>query len=261
VLGQGVTLERKLNVLRFKEWLATASISRRFTKPPGTLPRQDGSVFPICAPATQAASSTSPKKSTNKQLSTGATLAAKNVSLSSVLKVRPNFISDDEEKQLLAIIDSLEWDQSMKRRVQHYGWRYDYKARKVRPSNYLGPLPEWAADLARRLFELGVVPELPDQVIVNDYKGKQGISKHIDCKECFRGPVVTISLLETWDMVFTRKMAGETEKFVQSLTRYSAVVLDDQARSAWHHEIPARLKEHGVPRGRRVSITFRKVAI
>lgn len=261
VLGQGVTLERKLNVLRFKEWLATASISRRFTKPPGTLPRQDGSVFPICAPATQAASSTSPKKSTNKQLSTGATLAAKNVSLSSVLKVWPNFISDDEEKQLLAIIDSLEWDQSMKRRVQHYGWRYDYKARKVIPSNYLGPLPEWAANLAKRLLVLELVSELPDQVIVNNYEGRQGISKHIDCKECFIGPVVTISLLETWDMVFTRKIAGETAKFVQPLMRYSAVVLDGEARSEWFHEIPARLKEHGVPRGRRVSITFRKVAI
>ncbi len=261
VLGQGVTLERKLNVLRFKEWLATASISRRFTKPPGTLPRQDGSVFPICAPATQAASSTSPKKSTNKQLSTGATLAAKNVSAPTGLDVRANFISDDEEKLLLATIDSLEWDQSMKRRVQHYGWRYDYKARKVTPSNYLGPLPEWAANLAKRLFESGLVPELPDQVIVNNYEGKQGISKHIDCKECFIGPVVTISLLETWDMVFTRKIAGETAKKEVPLMRYSAVVLDGEARSAWSHEIPARLKEHGVPRGRRVSITFRKVAI
>ena len=261
-LGQGVTLERRLDLNRFKEWLATAAISRRLMRPSSISTQQDDIAFLTRTPAAQAASSTSPKKSANRQVSiTSTTLAAKDVNSPTGLKVLPNFIDNDEEQRLLIAIDACEWDQSMKRRVQHYGWRYDYKARKVIPSNYLGPLPEWAADLARRLFELGVVPELPDQVIVNDYKGKQGISKHIDCKECFRGPVVTISLLETWDMVFTRKMAGETEKFVQSLTRYSAVVLDDQARSAWHHEIPARLKEHGVPRGRRVSITFRKVAI
>lgn len=149
----------------------------------------------------------------------------------------------------------------MKRRVQHYGWRYDYKARKVDPKNYLGPLPVWAQDLAERLLELQVVSELPDQVIVNNYEGNQGITKHIDCPECFRGPVVTISLLETWDMVFTRKLEnGTSERFVQPLPQRSVAVLAGEVRSDWYHEIPARITEHGVPRIRRVSITFRKVA-
>jgi len=100
---------------------------------------------------------------------------------------------------------------------------------------------------------------MPDQVIVNNYDGPQGISKHIDCPECFRGPVATISLLETWDMVFTRKVAGETLKFVQPLPRRSVALLAGEARSRWLHEIPERLTEHKKPRVRRISVTFRKV--
>lgn len=257
-LGQGVTLERRLNLPRFKEWLATASIPRRLVRPPSVSPREDGGAFPTRTPAAQASSIASPKKPANKRASTP---AAKSADAPTGLQVLPNFINDDEEGRLVATIDSLEWDRSMKRRVQHYGWRYDYKARQVIPANFLGPLPGWAEDLAKRLLASGVVPELPDQVIVNNYDGNQGISKHIDCKDCFRGPVVTISLLETWDMIFTRKITRETAKFVQPLPRCSAVVLDGEARSAWQHEIPERLTERGVPRGRRVSITFRKVAI
>ncbi|WP_320534750.1 alpha-ketoglutarate-dependent dioxygenase AlkB [Robbsia andropogonis] len=257
-LGQGVTLERRLNQPRFKEWLATAGITRRLVRPSSTLPRQDGDAFPPRTSANQASSTTLPKKLANKRASK---LSTKSAIGPVGLQVLPNFITDDEEHRLVTIIDSVEWDQLMKRRVQHYGWRYDYKARQITQANYLGPLPRWAEDLAERLLASGVVPELPDQVIVNNYEGNQGISKHIDCKDCFRGPVVTISLLETWDMVFTRKIAVETEKFIQSLTRCSAVVLDGEARSAWHHEIPTRLTERGVRRGRRISITFRKVAI
>ncbi len=256
-MSQGVTFDRRLNQSRFKEWLAIASISRRLARPSSTLPRQDKAPFSPSISSTQASFATTPKKPAIKPASKP---AVKSAGEPLGLKVLLNFIDGDEEGQLIAAIDSAEWDQLMKRRVQHYGWRYDYRARQVAPANYLGPLPEWAGDLAERLLASGVVPELPDQVIVNNYEGKQGISKHIDCKDCFRGPVVTISLLETWDMIFTRKIAGETAKFVQSLARCSAVVLDGEARSAWHHEIPARLKEHGVPRGRRVSITFRKVA-
>jgi len=139
------------------------------------------------------------------------------------------------------------------------GWRYDYKARGVASSDYLGPLPSWAKDLAQKLFDKELFPEVPDQVIVNNYDGPQGISKHIDCPECFRGPVVTISLLETWDMIFTRKVAGETLKFVQPLPRRSVALLSGEARSRWLHEIPERQKEHKKARVRRISVTFRKV--
>lgn len=262
-IGQGAVINNRLDVSRFRDWLATASITQRIRRPPGArkeilLSVAETGISTIDT-TRERIKSVNPKitKKPNKWGNVSASVIAAPLGL----RLLREFISPEEEKQLVTTIDSLEWDRSMKRRVQHFGWKYDYRARKVDPKNYLGPLPLWAQDLAERLFELNVVSELPDQVIVNNYDGKQGITKHIDCPDCFRGPVVTISLLEAWDMVFTRKLEnGTSERFVQTLPKCSAAVLAGESRSTWSHEIPARLLENGVPRVRRVSITFRKVA-
>jgi len=148
---------------------------------------------------------------------------------------------------------------SLARRVQHYGWRYDYKARRVDPDARLGPLPAWAAQLCERLLARGLVPELPDQVIVNEYVGKQGITKHVDCLPCFQGPIVTLSLEESWDM-FLWSPEGD-RKVVRLLPRRSATILSGEVRERWKHEIPRRTNEGWGPRGRRVSLTFRKVVV
>ena len=44
----------------------------------------------------------------------------------------PNFLSEREEQKLVDIIDKNDWNnyENLQRRVQHYGWRYDYKARR-----------------------------------------------------------------------------------------------------------------------------------
>ena len=46
----------------------------------------------------------------------------------------------------------------------------------------LASYPSGAQELARRLVNEGFMKELPDQVIVNEYLGRQGISRHIDRK-------------------------------------------------------------------------------
>ncbi|WP_051781227.1 alpha-ketoglutarate-dependent dioxygenase AlkB [Janthinobacterium agaricidamnosum] len=166
------------------------------------------------------------------------------------------FLSKEEEKELIIAVDSVQWLDELSRRVQHYGWKYDYKARKITQSAFIGALPDWAAKIGQRLLEAGLVDELPDQVIVNEYIGNQGISKHIDCASCFRGPVVTISLCESWGMTFR---GPDSAKFECILDRRSAVSISGPARSVWSHEIPKRKKEAFGLRGRRVSLTFRKV--
>lgn len=171
------------------------------------------------------------------------------------LKVKRDFITAAEEIRLLEWVELGEWLSDLKRRVQHYGWKYNYKLRKVDSASYLGPLPKWAQTLGQRLLDLGMVKELPDQVIVNEYVGNQGISKHIDCPDCFRGPIVTISLCETWQMTFR----SGNEKFETNLSQRSAVSMDGPARYEWSHEIPQRKSEQGNLRGRRISLTFRKV--
>ena len=174
------------------------------------------------------------------------------------LKYVPDFISEREEKDLVAKIDEAGWSTELQRRVQHYGWRYDYKARQIDASMRIGPLPDWAVRLARRLVSNRLLTELPDQVIVNEYDGAQGISRHVD-SENFADGIATISLLESWEMVFReRKKRGR--RVTQRLDRRSAAIMTGDARYHWTHEIPKRKHEPGrVERRRRISLTFRKV--
>ena len=174
------------------------------------------------------------------------------------LTFRSDFLGEEEEEELIGHIDSGVWRQDLKRRVQHYGWKYDYRARKVHRDMRLGPLPDWADGLARRLVEQGLVSQHPDQLIVNEYVGAQGIRKHIDSQDSFADGIAMISLGESWQMVFRLGKRKE----VGTLNRRSVVVVKGDARYRWTHEIAARKYEPGPPRrkrGRRISLTFRKV--
>jgi len=171
---------------------------------------------------------------------------------------RPGFVGSAEAERLMAEIEREEWRKDLSRRVQHHGWRYDYKVRKVTDEMRLGPLPDWAQRLAERLHSEGLVPHVPDQVIVNEYVRKQGISEHVDCVPCFADGIVMISLLESWEMVFRRR--DVTKRLL--LEANSVAVLTREARYEWTHEIPSRVKEpSGLRRQRRVSVTFRKVLL
>ena len=175
-----------------------------------------------------------------------------------------DFLDESDEKFIISEIDRGDWIEDLRRRVQHYGWRYDYKARRVDPAMRLGALPAWADALAQRLFDAKLVPNLPDQVIVNEYRKDQGISKHVDSGS-FADGIAMISLLESWEMVFCDKQGKR--KVNHMLERRSAAVIEGKARYDWTHEIPKRKSEPVKPgtkhprrdRGRRVSLTFRKV--
>jgi alkylated DNA repair dioxygenase AlkB len=60
---------------------------------------------------------------------------------------------------------------------------------------YLGSLPEWAAYTAEALYNHGMTPRIPDQLIVNEYEPGQGISAHIDCGSCFDDTIAILSLV------------------------------------------------------------------
>ncbi len=159
----------------------------------------------------------------------------------------------------MAIIDQGTWNRELKRRVQHFGWRYNYKTRRIDEELNLGPLPTWAMSIATRLHQEGLLPHVPDQVIVNEYIGKQGISRHIDCQPCFEDGIAMISLLESWEMVFRRAPNHMVAKVLQ---HGSVTVMTGDARYRWSHEIPQRAVEpDGSERARRVSVTFRKVRL
>ncbi|MFN0037595.1 MAG: alpha-ketoglutarate-dependent dioxygenase AlkB [Saprospiraceae bacterium] len=172
-----------------------------------------------------------------------------------------HFITVEEEKLLLTAIDAGVWLHDLKRRVQHYGYKYDYKARRIDLNMKIGQLPNWLEGIAQRLKSEGFFQEAPDQVIVNEYQPGQGISAHIDCEPCFADTIVSLSLNSVAVMEFSKK----GEKLPCLLVPRSIVALTKEARYHWMHCIPARKKDvfegRVYHRQRRVSLTFRKVIL
>lgn len=185
------------------------------------------------------------------------------VNLMKGLEYIPNFISPDEQEKLLQQIDEQPWSQELKRRVQHYGYRYDYKSRSVAPSMYLGALPDWAAKIAQRITLENYMNVLPDQVIVNEYQPGQGISQHIDCESCFTDTIISLSLGSSCIMDFSQK--SKSEKKSLFLEPGSLLVLKGSARYEWRHGIAPRKTDtwqgNKIIRERRVSLTFRKLVL
>ncbi len=175
-----------------------------------------------------------------------------------------DYIDKHQHDWLLARLDKHEWLDDLKRRVQHYGYKYNYKARKVDLDMHIGELPEWLKRLSHHLQKDGYMPEKADQVIVNEYKPGQGISSHIDCEPCFKDTIVSLSLGSGCVMNFTNKFK-KTKKIPVWLAPRSIVVLSHEARYEWLHGIAARKWDEWdsqkYERKRRVSLTFRKVII
>ncbi|MEU4085873.1 alpha-ketoglutarate-dependent dioxygenase AlkB [Streptomyces aureus] len=181
------------------------------------------------------------------------------------LRYVPDWLDRDACGELLARIDAGAWSTELRRRVQHFGHRYDYGRRSVaagsRTEAGAPPLPPWALQVATRMVREGVMEQRADQVIVNEYEPGQGISAHVDCVPCFGPVVAALSLGSGCVMDFTHP--GEGRKTGVYLAPGSLLVMTGPARYEWRHAIAARrsdLWDGGrVPRGRRVSVTFRTV--
>ncbi len=175
----------------------------------------------------------------------------------------PEFLSEAASKALADALDADEWNRTLKRRVQHFGYRYDYRARSVEADAYLGPLPDWLATVAQRLVGEGHFHQAPDQVIANEYWPGQGISAHVDCVPCFGGSIVSLSLLSPCEMIFRNPETWDRRSIM--LQPGALLKMEGPARYQWTHEIPARLADtvdgERRLRGRRISLTFRNVTL
>ncbi|HEX4055346.1 MAG TPA: alpha-ketoglutarate-dependent dioxygenase AlkB [Tepidisphaeraceae bacterium] len=170
-----------------------------------------------------------------------------------------DFLSQTEQETVLEEIDRQPWRDDLKRRVQHYGYRYDYKARRVDPSMFLGRLPSFVMPMANKLVERSLFSQRPDQLIVNEYLPGQGITAHIDCEPCFAGAIAMVSLGWAYEMEFIHSQTRDVRAIL--LAAGSALVITGPARYDWQHQIRARRNDRGVPRQRRVSLTFRNVLL
>ena len=171
----------------------------------------------------------------------------------------PDVVTEAEEERILLRISQAPWMTDLSRRVQHYGFRYNYRGPTAGRHDPAPAFPRWAEVIGDRLAPL-FDGRRPEQCIVNEYRPGQGIGMHAD-HQSFGPVVVSLSLGDAWTMNFRPRSqrpyvrGGLTSDEVVLLPRRSALVLRGQARSAWMHGI-----DPAASAGRsqtRVSATFR----
>lgn len=181
-----------------------------------------------------------------------------------------NFLLEEEQKELLDTIYQQEWSNELSRRVQHYGYKYNYRNRSVTQNDYLGPLPDFLQKYASALYENFFVPEMPDQVIINEYLPGQGIAQHVDCPPCFEDYIASISLGSVYDMNIMKNIGyypdstSSVPRIIDKTVKLelgSCIIFSGESRYKWTHGISRIMKDRNGERGTRVSLTMRKVKL
>jgi len=169
------------------------------------------------------------------------------------------FLSVAAEAKLLQIISALpfheaeykEW--SAKRRVIHYGGRYDFNKQQLLTAD---TLPDWMLELRLKIAQWSAVPaEHFKQALINEYQPGVQLGWHRDAPEF--ETVVGVSLagdaclrFRPYPHVKDRSRKGQAKTKVFELRPRSIYLLQHAARWDWQHAIAPT-------QSLRYSITFR----
>src|SRR5262249_19219550 len=89
------------------------------------------------------------------------------------LRYVAEYIDGHTHDELLDMVSAQTWmDVPGQRRMQFYGYTYDYASRAIKRS---GKLPAWAARIADKIHRDGLSPHTPVQLSVIEYAAGQGI--------------------------------------------------------------------------------------
>lgn len=168
----------------------------------------------------------------------------------------PELLPGAEQEELVARISLLPFKEFEfhgflgKRRVVHYGWKYDFSAQRISETDgipeFLMPLRDKAAEFAT------LAPGSLQQVLVTEYSPGSAIGWHKD-KGVF-GEVVGVSLLSPCTFRLRRKLDKGWDRRSLIVRPGSAYLLSGEARSEWEHSIPP-------VDALRYSVTFRNLRV
>ena len=160
------------------------------------------------------------------------------------LRYRAEFVSPDEERELLAIVATLPFKHSQyrqytaRRRTVNFGAGYDFQHLTTTAAP---PIPQFLAPLVERAARwIEVRPEDFVQALISEYQPGTPLGWHRDVPDY--ETVVAISLLSTARIRFRRYPWNPTEKgdiFAIEPEPRSAYVLSADARWKWQHSVPA----------------------
>jgi len=166
-----------------------------------------------------------------------------------------DLLGPDEERRLIGLLEQLPWEGVLfrgyeaRRRVVHFGHRYDFEARGVSPGL---PIPAALVELRDRVA--AVADENAErfvEVLATEYRPGATIGWHSDAP-AFGATVLGVSLASACRMRFRRKTPEGWLRWDRVLEPRSAYVIGGEARSTWQHSIP-------LTEALRYSITYRTV--
>lgn len=168
------------------------------------------------------------------------------------LTIIENFITKEQEDEMLKFINDQEWSTTLDRRTQQYNYIYDYRKQTLSKTDQV---PSVISEKFSTVFK----EEDDLQCIINEYEPGQGISAHTDHHKLFGKKIAIISLLSPTTMVF--RNGPESVSII--LNPRSLITMEDDARTKWTHEIPKNktnlIGGKRVPRSKRISVTMRNV--
>lgn len=177
---------------------------------------------------------------------------------------RPDFLTTEEEAELLAYFMDLPFERSTsaegyvaKRRIINFGWSYDFDTGKLIPGP---PLPPFLTPLARKIAKWLDIPKARvAEALISEYEPGAAIGWHRD-NESFES-IIGISL-SGWAKMRLRPLESARDMRLRGKPRSGkeVVTLDLEPRSAYLMQKDSRWKfQHSIPKLSmlRYSITFR----
>jgi alkylated DNA repair dioxygenase AlkB len=172
------------------------------------------------------------------------------------LLYRPEFITCDEEQELIARIQKLPLTPFQfgkyegKRRVSSFGFHYNFSTQALENA---ATIPDWirpTISLVEKSEKL--MPGTIGHVLFTEYEAGTGIGWHRDKKQF--NEVFGLSLGSSCKFRFRRLKGKKWERFTLHAAPRSLYAITGESREMWEHSIP--------PVGElRYSITFRTMAL
>jgi alkylated DNA repair dioxygenase AlkB len=166
----------------------------------------------------------------------------------------PEFLSETEERELIAFVERLNFGTlqmhgvTARRRIKQFGWHYAFESYQLTRAE---EIPAAFDEIRARSAGLaGIAPEDWAEALVTEYRAGAGIGWHRDAPPF--GTVAGISLKSACRMRFQIGSGADRRTSAIELPPRSMYLLTDEARLKWQHMIPPA-------RELRYSITFRTI--
>ena len=186
------------------------------------------------------------------------------------LKLIPDFISEEEEKELLKKIYEKKFENLSMRRVQNYGFRFIFGPNLVKTDKPITPIPEEYKSSISKLYNneqiSSILPknenknETFDQLTITEYKPGEGALNFIESHKTFEEAILIVSLRSDTVMSFQNNISGDIIEVL--IPRFSLLLLSGEIRYMYSQGIPGRkidkLANGTNFRKHRVTLTFRK---